>query len=67
MVVLNELDRFHLVGDVIDRVPQIGAEAAYIKQALRDKLFEHKRYIAEYGEDMPEVRQWQWTGRQRSS
>lgn len=67
MVVLNELDRFHLVGDVIDRVPQIGAEAAYIKQALRDKLFEHKHYIAEYGEDMPEVREWQREDRQPSS
>jgi xylulose-5-phosphate/fructose-6-phosphate phosphoketolase len=60
MVVMNDLDRFHLVADVIDRVPQLGPRAAYVKQALRDKLIEHKHYIAEYGEDMPEIRNWQW-------
>ena len=62
MVVLNDLDRFHLVGDVIDRVPQMGAEAAYIKQTMRDKLIEHRHYVAAYGEDMPEVREWHWKG-----
>ncbi len=62
MTVLNDLDRFHLVADVIDRVPQLGARAAYAKQAIRDKLLEHKQYIAEYGEDLPEVRNWQWSG-----
>ena len=46
MTVLNDLDRFHLAGDVIDRVPQLGARAAYAKQAMRDKLIEHKQYIA---------------------
>ena len=45
MCVLNDLDRFHLVGDVIDRVPKLGARAAYAKQAIRDKLIEHKQYI----------------------
>jgi xylulose-5-phosphate/fructose-6-phosphate phosphoketolase len=60
MVVMNDLDRFHLVGDVIDRLPQLGSRAAYAKQAIRDKLLEHKQYIAKYGEDMPEITGWQW-------
>jgi xylulose-5-phosphate/fructose-6-phosphate phosphoketolase len=60
MVVLNELDRFHLVGDVIDRVPVLGSRAAYAKQYLRDKLLDHKAYIHKHGEDMPEIRNWQW-------
>jgi xylulose-5-phosphate/fructose-6-phosphate phosphoketolase len=63
MVVLNDLDRFHLVMDVIDRVPQLGPSAAYVKQALFQKLVEHKHYIARYGEDMPEVREWKWAGK----
>ena len=62
MVVLNDLDRFHLVQDVIDRVPTLGAKAAYLKQAVRNKLIEHKHYISEYGEDMPEVQNWTWPG-----
>ena len=60
MVVRNDLDRFHLAGDVIDRVPRLGAIAAYAKQALRDKLIEHKQYITRYGDDLPEVKNWRW-------
>jgi xylulose-5-phosphate/fructose-6-phosphate phosphoketolase len=56
MVVLNDLDRFHLAGDVIDRAQKLGYTAAYTKQFLRDKLIEHKHYIAKHGDDMPEIR-----------
>ena len=62
MVVMNDLDRFHLVGDVIDRVPQLGHRAAHLKQALREKLITHKQYIAEHGEDRPDIRNWKWGG-----
>jgi xylulose-5-phosphate/fructose-6-phosphate phosphoketolase len=61
MVVLNDLDRFHLASDVIDRLPKLGYLAAYAKQALRDKLIEHKAYIRKRGEDMPEVKDWRWS------
>ncbi len=61
MVVLNQLDRFHLVGDVIDRVPSLSHKAAYMKQFLSDKLIDHQRYIHEHGEDMPEIKEWKWT------
>ena len=60
MVVLNELDRFHLSADVIDRVKRLGAAAAYAKQDLVNKLIEHKEYIMSHGEDMPEIREWRW-------
>jgi xylulose-5-phosphate/fructose-6-phosphate phosphoketolase len=60
MCVLNDIDRFHLVSDVIDRVPKLGPRAAYAKQALRDKLIEHKQYIRRYGDDMPEITRWRW-------
>ena len=60
MVVLNTLDRFHLVMDVASRVPNLQAQAAHIKQAMRDKLNEHAQYILENGEDMPEILDWQW-------
>jgi len=57
---LNDMDRFHLVADVVDRVPQLGSRAAYAKQAMRDKLLEHQQYICTHGQDMPEIRNWQW-------
>jgi xylulose-5-phosphate/fructose-6-phosphate phosphoketolase len=60
MVVLNDLDRFHLVEDVIDRLPQLGARAAYFKQAIHDKLIEHREYIDRHGDDMPAISGWTW-------
>ena len=62
MTVLNDLDRFHLVIDTIDRVPQAGEKGVYLKQQLKDKLIEHKQYIDKYGEDLPEIRNWKWGG-----
>jgi xylulose-5-phosphate/fructose-6-phosphate phosphoketolase len=61
MTVLNDLDRFHLVMDVIHRSPQTGSKGAYLKQQLQDKLIEHKQYIDKNGEDMPEIRNWKWS------
>ncbi len=60
MAVLNDLDRFHLAGDVIDRVPALSPKAAYLKQFLRDKLTEHSEYIRAHGQDMPEILAWKW-------
>ena len=60
MVVMNDMDRFHLVADVIDRVPLLAPHAAYAKQAIRDKLIEHKQHIARHGEDLAEIRDWRW-------
>jgi len=60
MVVLNDLDRFHLVEDVIDRLPQLGARAAYFKQAVEERLIEHKQYISEHGDDLPAISSWRW-------
>ncbi|HMD28086.1 MAG TPA: phosphoketolase family protein [Steroidobacteraceae bacterium] len=62
MTVLNDLDRFHLVMDVVDRLPQIGSRGDYLRQQLQDKLIEHKQYIDRYGEDMPEIKNWLWPG-----
>jgi xylulose-5-phosphate/fructose-6-phosphate phosphoketolase len=60
MAVRNDLDRFHLVADVIDRVPTLGYRAAHLRQALRDELIEHREYIRRHGDDPPEIRDWKW-------
>ena len=60
MAVRNDIDRFHLVKDVVDRVSRVGSRAAYLTQIIRGKLIDHNRYIRQYGEDMPEIRDWQW-------
>jgi xylulose-5-phosphate/fructose-6-phosphate phosphoketolase len=60
MTVLNDLDRFHLAGDVVDRVSRLQRRGAHFKQFLRSKLIKHKQYIGRYGDDMPEIRNWKW-------
>ena len=60
MTVLNDMDRFHLAADVVDRVPRLQRVGAHFKQFLRDKLIDHKQYIMEYGDDMPEIKNWKW-------
>jgi xylulose-5-phosphate/fructose-6-phosphate phosphoketolase len=60
MTVLNDLDRFHLVIDVIDRVPGLSTRYAHVKQDMRDKLVSHRQYVCEFGDDMPEIRDWVW-------
>jgi xylulose-5-phosphate/fructose-6-phosphate phosphoketolase len=60
MTVLNDMDRFHLVIDTINRLPQVGSRGDHLKQRLQDKLVEHRQYIDKYGEDMPEIKNWSW-------
>jgi xylulose-5-phosphate/fructose-6-phosphate phosphoketolase len=62
MAVMNDLDRFHLVIDVVERMPKLIDIGAHVLQAMRDKLVDHKQYIAQHGEDMPEIRDWRWNG-----
>ena len=62
MTVLNDLDRYHLVADVAERVPRLAARAAHLRQAMQEKRIEHKRYIVRHGQDLPEVREWKWRG-----
>ncbi len=61
MTVLNDLDRFHLAGDAVDRIPRLRPVSGHFKQFLRDKLIEHRQYILRYGDDMPEIREWRWS------
>ena len=67
MCVLNDLDRFHLVGEVVDRVEHLRSRAAYVKQMIHEKLIDHRAYVDAHGEDLPEVRDWQWQGRASKS
>ena len=60
MTVLNDLDRFHLVMDIIDRVPQASVKGIALRQQLKEKLIEHRKYINKFGQDMPEIRNWRW-------
>ena len=60
MTVVNDMDRYHLAEDVVDRVPRLARVGAHFKQFLRNKLVEHKQYVCRYGDDMPEVQEWKW-------
>jgi xylulose-5-phosphate/fructose-6-phosphate phosphoketolase len=60
MTVMNDLDRFHLVQDVVNRIPGLGENGTKLRQLMISKLAEHKQYIDKYGQDMPEIRNWKW-------
>ena len=62
MVMLNDLDRFHLVMDVIDRVPSLAANASAVRQLMVDRRAEARRWTRDHGEDMPEITDWAWSG-----
>ncbi len=62
MAVRNDIDRYHLVMDVIDRVPGLGQTAAHVRQEMRDRLIDHREYISQYGDETPEIRDWKWEG-----
>jgi xylulose-5-phosphate/fructose-6-phosphate phosphoketolase len=62
MVVMNDMDRYHLVMDVIDRVPGLARKAAVVRQKMVDKRAEHHDYVRETGEDLPEIQDWRWPG-----
>jgi xylulose-5-phosphate/fructose-6-phosphate phosphoketolase len=64
ITVQNEWDRFHLVQDVVDRLPDLGSKGAYWKQQMEDKLIEHKHFIDKHGEDLPEIQDWKWSNPQ---
>jgi xylulose-5-phosphate/fructose-6-phosphate phosphoketolase len=66
MLVRNDMDRFHLVLDVNDRIQKLGYRNAHLSQKMRDRLIEHKQYITEYGEDMPDITEWEWNFRANS-
>jgi hypothetical protein len=67
MRVQNEIDRFHLVQDVVDRMPDLGSKGSYLKQQMKDKLIEHKHFVDKHGQDLPEIRNWKWGQREISA
>ncbi|MGH3465504.1 MAG: phosphoketolase, partial [Kribbellaceae bacterium] len=60
MLVMNDMDRYHLAMDVIDRVPALGTRAITVRQYLADQRVRHRAYVTQHGEDLPEVRDWRW-------